>query len=275
VDQDDARRRIATISDIARAAADCILAIVRSGDVGSRAKTSALDLVTRADEESEAMIRTELGRHFPGEAIVGEEYGGAGAADGTMAWAVDPLDGTANFVLGIPHWCVSIGCLQAGRSVAGVIYDPLRDELFAASEDHGAFLNGRRLHRGHTELEVSTWAIGLSEDIAASRRSAWTGNLRPRIGRERAMGSLALDLAWTAAGRFDAFFYECGLNPWDYGAGEILCVEAGAELLRVRSDPPFSAALLALPRPWREVTVDALELSQGAVTLTPAARPAP
>ena len=241
------RRSLA--EDLARTAASKILPHWNDSPVASRTKTSALDLVTDADIDSEVFILGEIKKAFPQDSLVAEETLSSDDMIG-YTWAIDPLDGTSNFVQRIGHWCISIGLLYDGVSVAGAIYDPLLDQLFAAAKGHGATCNGSRLERRAVDLSRSTWAIGLSDTLPRSHLYEWNELIRPKVGRTRAMGSLALDLAWTAAGRFDAFYYDCKLRPWDYGAGEVMCREMGLEVLHLQETPGRDAALVALPVEW-------------------------
>ena len=146
-------------------------------------------------------------------------------------WVVDPLDGTTNFLFGIPHWAVSIGCEDAEGGVAGVVYDPLRDELFSAIRGAGAFLNGAPLApSGATDLGRALIGTGFSylpEERAAA--AALLPRILPRVRDVRRMGAAALDIVWVAAGRLDGF-YESGLAPWDRAAGALIAQEAGARI---------------------------------------------
>jgi myo-inositol-1(or 4)-monophosphatase len=195
-----------------------------------------VDLVTVADRTVETLIRTRLGTAFPEHGIYGEE-GTRERLDGRFRWYVDPLDGTTNFAHGFPHFCVSMGLEertpeltpeQDGTLVAAVIYDPMRDELYTAERGHGAFLNGKPIHVSKAaELGEALVATGFP-----SRKRHETPNIHfyhefsLRSHGVRRAGSAALDLAYVAAGRLDAF-WEFNLNPWDTAAGILLVEEAG------------------------------------------------
>jgi myo-inositol-1(or 4)-monophosphatase len=191
----------------------------------------ALNLVTDADLASEKEIVGILGKRFPGAAILAEEAGEALGASG-FRFIIDPLDGTTNFAHGYPVFAVSIACEFAEEVVAGVVYDPTREELFTAARGRGAFLNGRRLRVSATEelgraLLVTGFPYDLKENL--------TGNLRlfnRFMGASRAVrrdGSAALDLCYVAAGRFDGFWEE-KLGPWDTAAGALVVEEAGGRV---------------------------------------------
>jgi myo-inositol-1(or 4)-monophosphatase len=195
------------------------------------------DLVTEADRRSEALIIARLRTHFPAHAIVAEEGGGQ-ATVSDYCWFVDPLDGTTNFAHGFPVFCITLGLAYRGEVVAGVVYDPTRDELFTAERGSGAYLNDHRLH-------VSRNA-NLSECLVATGFPPFATNHDLNIqfyfrftqlshGIRRA-GSAALDLCSVAAGRFDGF-WELKLNPWDKAAGSLLVTEAGGRITDIRGHP--------------------------------------
>jgi myo-inositol-1(or 4)-monophosphatase len=196
-----------------------------------------VDLVTDADEESERMIAAALLAAFPGFRLAGEE-GATGAAEGEYGWIVDPIDGTTNFAHGYPHFAVSI-CLEfRGTPVVGVIYDPMRDEMFAASEGNGATLNGEPIRvSAVTELLRGLGATGFSYDIDEREHSSalWVA-FNNRMQGLRRDGAAALDAAWVAAGRLDAYF-ERPVNAWDVGAGVVIVREAGGSVSGMRGEP--------------------------------------
>ncbi|MCB9762217.1 MAG: inositol monophosphatase [Alphaproteobacteria bacterium] len=190
----------------------------------------ALDLVTQVDLASEALIRDMLSAEAPGIPIQGEEGGGAEGA--ATRWIVDPLDGTTNFVHGLPHWCVSIALLTDGALALGVVYDPNRDELFEARRGGGAALNGATIRTSSTSsLSGSLVASGFPYD-RRQRIDFYLSFVREMLLRTqgfRRAGAAALDLAWVAAGRLDGF-WEFNLNPWDIAAGALLVREAGGRV---------------------------------------------
>jgi myo-inositol-1(or 4)-monophosphatase len=198
-----------------------------------------VDLVTVADRTSEALIRSRLSEAFPEHGIYGEE-GTRERLEGEFRWYVDPLDGTTNFAHGIPHFCVSLGLEQRpaglkpgqdGTLVAGIIYDPMRDELFTAERGKGAWLNGKPMHVSRTpELAESLVATGFpSRKRHLSPNIHFYQEFTLRSHGVRRAGSAALDLAYIACGRMDAF-WEFILNPWDTAAGILLVEEAGGKV---------------------------------------------
>ena len=187
------------------------------------------DLVSEIDRAAEAAIIDTIMRAYPEHGILGEE-GGAANPDAEFTWVIDPLDGTTNFLNGIPHFCVSIGITKGAALEHGVIVDPLRNEEFSASRGSGAQLNGRRLRVANTaKLDRSILATGIPHGKVASHIDAYADMLRTFHESCRAirrMGSAALDLAYVAAGRTDGFV-QIGLKPWDMAAGAVIVREAG------------------------------------------------
>ena len=195
-----------------------------------------VDLVTEADRASEALIRERLTAAFPGHGIYGEE-GTRDQMESEYRWYVDPLDGTTNFAHGFPVFCVVLGlerraaalaAAEDGELVAGVIYDPLRDEMFVAERGRGAWLNGRGIHVSKTKrLQEALSATGFpSQKRHASPNIHFYQEITLRSHGVRRAGSAALDMAYVACGRLDAF-WEFNLNPWDTSAGYLLVEEAG------------------------------------------------
>lgn len=187
------------------------------------------DFVTAADLRAEQIIHEELARARPGYGFLLEERGRIEGPDKSHCWIVDPLDGTTNFLHGIPHFAISIALEREGQLVAGLVYNPVTDDLFLAEKGKGAFLNDRRLRvAARTRLADAVLATGvpfgeMSWQETFSRELA---AIMPRTAGVRRFGAAALDLAWVAAGRFDGF-WEHGLNPWDVAAGALLVREAG------------------------------------------------
>ncbi|MDB5369993.1 MAG: inositol monophosphatase [Roseomonas sp.] len=198
------------------------------------------DFVTQADIRSEETLRAELGRARPGFAFLGEEGGVTGADDWEWRWVIDPLDGTTNFLHGIPHWCISVGIERrvsetTSEIMAGVIYNPASGELFWAEKGAGAFLNDRRLRvSGRRDMLSAVFATGIPFAMVPRKAefSSILARLMPQVAGVRRMGAAALDLAWTAAGRYDGY-WEMGIKPWDMAAGIIMVKEAGGYV----SDP--------------------------------------
>ena len=187
------------------------------------------DFVSRADRTAEAVIKTALMEARPTYGFLGEEGTQIEGEDPTRRWIVDPLDGTTNFLHGMPHWAVSIALEHKGAIVAGVIYDPVKDECFIAEKGEGAWVNEKRLRvSGRTKMIESCFATGLPfggrSDLPATLKDL--GRLLPACAGVRRWGAASLDLAYVAAGRFDGF-WERRLNAWDMAAGIVLVKEAG------------------------------------------------
>jgi myo-inositol-1(or 4)-monophosphatase len=187
------------------------------------------NFVTAADHRAEAILREELAKARPDYGFLGEEGGPHPGADKTHRWIVDPLDGTTNFLHGIPQFGISIALERDGVIVAGLIYNPANDELFTAERGKGAFLNDQRLRvAARTHLEDAVVACALphrGRGGLAEFRTEFALVQEKVVGLRR-FGAAALDLAWTAAGRLDAF-WERNLSPWDMAAGIVLVREAG------------------------------------------------
>ena len=194
------------------------------------------DFVSQADLRAEATIRDELTRARPGYAFLMEEGGAAGSDNWAWRWVVDPLDGTTNFLHGIPHWAISIGLQKrlpngGAELAAAVVYNPAANELFWAEKGIGAFLNERRLRvSARRDLLQCLFATGIPFAVSPPRArlpfARTLGALMPQVAGIRRFGAAALDLCWVAAGRYDGF-WELGLKPWDCAAGILLVREAG------------------------------------------------
>lgn len=230
----------------ARTAGELLLERFRAGrEPAVASKTTPTDLVSEADLLSERTIRAILRDHRPDDGFLGEEADGEEPGSSGLRWVVDPLDGTINFLFGIPQWCVSIALEDGDGALAGVVYDPSREELFSALRDGPATLNGEPLRpSGCAQLERALVATGLAYD---ARVRAAQGRVLARMAGAvrdlRRFGSAALDLSWTAAGRFDAYF-ERTVKPWDIAAGRLLCEAAGLAVadLPVHPDLPWGIA---------------------------------
>jgi myo-inositol-1(or 4)-monophosphatase len=211
-----------------------------------RSKSTPTDLVSEADVAAEAAIRELLARRRPGDAILGEEGGASG--DGDLRWVIDPLDGTINFLFGVPVFAVSVACEDAGGPLVGVVLDPVRDECFSATRSGPAELNGAPIASSkRTDLSTALVATGFGYDAGVrARQAAVLARLLPRVRDIRRAGAAAVDLAWCACGRYDAF-YERGLKPWDYAAGGLIAARAGLELRRLEADGELPDGLLAAP----------------------------
>jgi myo-inositol-1(or 4)-monophosphatase len=187
------------------------------------------DFVSAADRKAEETIRDELMRARPAYGWLGEESEPEPGRDGMHRWIVDPLDGTSNFLHGLPHWAISIALERKGEITAGVVFDPVKDELFAAEKGSGAYVNNRRL-RVSARREMSEMLFGTGIPWANSphlpRCLRTLAILMPRCAGLRRGGAAALDLAYVAAGRLDGY-WEIGVKPWDVAAGALLVREAG------------------------------------------------
>ncbi len=207
------------------------------------------DFVSQADLRSEATLKDELNKARPGFAFLMEESGMSGGANWAWRWVVDPLDGTSNFLHGIPQWCISIALERrlpdgATEITAGMIYNPVNDEMFWAEKGGGAFLNERRLRvSGRREFKDALFATGIPfAAVSGARRLAFArtlGVLMPQVAGIRRFGAAALDMAWVAAGRFDGY-WELGLKPWDMAAGLLIVREAGGFV----TDPAGAESIL-------------------------------
>jgi myo-inositol-1(or 4)-monophosphatase len=245
----------AELLDLAEAAARTAgeLLVERFGGprAGVRTKTTPTDLVSEADLAAERALRKAIAERRPDDAVLAEE-GGQSGGDG-LRWVVDPLDGTVNFLFGIPQWCVSVACEDETGALIGVVHDPLREETFTAVRGGPATRNRAQVAAsGCTQLATALVATGFAYDAdvrAAQARVA--ARVLPSVRDLRRAGSAALDLAWTACGRYDAF-YERGLQPWDRAAGALLCAAAGLELRELAPLDGLPAGLLVAPPPLAE-----------------------
>jgi myo-inositol-1(or 4)-monophosphatase len=196
------------------------------------------DFVSRADKEAERIIKEDLRSARPSYGWLGEETGEEAGEDPTRRWIVDPLDGTTNYLHGLPHWAVSIALEHKGQAVAGVIYDPVKDEMFYAEKGGGAFVNESRLRvSGRHRLIDSIFATGLPfagrSDLPETLQDL--ARILPTCAGVRRFGAASLDLAYVAAGRYDGF-WERRLKPWDMAAGLIIAKEAGAIVESITPD---------------------------------------
>ncbi len=187
------------------------------------------NFVTAADHKAEEILFTELSRARPGYGFVMEERGEVEGPDKTHRWIVDPLDGTMNFLHGIPHFAISIGLERSGEMVAGVIYNPASNDLYTAEKGKGAFLNDRRL-RVANRRKLADCVVAASLPYGGIARidefAKDIANLSRQCAATRNLAAAAIDLAWVAAGRFDGFCHR-GLSPWDVAAGLLMVREAG------------------------------------------------
>ena len=210
-------------------------------------KSTPTDLVSEADHAAERLIRERLAAARPDDGVLGEEGGDRPGTSG-VHWVVDPLDGTINFLFGIPQWAVSIACEDAHGALVGVVYDPLRDELFSAERDGAAMLDGAPISAStRTDLATALVGTGFGYDAEVRRAQAEVvARLLPHVRDIRRFGSAAVDLAWTACGRLDAY-YEHGLNAWDLAAGRLICERAGLEVRDLEPVGPSAPGVLVAP----------------------------
>jgi myo-inositol-1(or 4)-monophosphatase len=206
------------------------------------------NFVSTADTRAEKLIRQELARARPGYGFLMEESGASAGSDPEHRWIVDPLDGTTNFLHGLPHFCISIALERAGEIVAGVVFDPIMDEQFWAEKGQGAYLNDRRL-RVSSRRQLNNALIATGTPYVESDRPKYLRQFDRMMGGVadiRRLGAAALDLAYVAAGRFDGY-WEYGLSPWDLAAGVLLVREAGGYVSEPASqgDPLASGNILA------------------------------
>ncbi|MEQ9813657.1 MAG: inositol monophosphatase family protein [Azospirillaceae bacterium] len=207
------------------------------------------DFVSQADINAEKTLTIELTKARPAFGLLMEESGASAGEDPDRRWIVDPLDGTTNYLHGIPHWAISIAAETRGEITAGVIFNPVADELFWAEKGQGAYLNERRLRvSGRRLLKEAVLATGIPFHgrPGHERTLAELARITPQVAGIRRFGAAALDLAWVAAGRFDGF-WESGLNPWDVAAGALLVQEAGGFVTEINGghNPVDGGSVLA------------------------------
>ena len=205
------------------------------------------DFVSAADRRAEQILRRELGRARPTFGFLLEESGVIPGEDREHRWVVDPLDGTSNFLHGLPHFAISIALERRGELIAGVVYDPIKDELFCAEKGAGAYLNDRRLRvSGRSDLTTCLIGTGIPVLNWPGREQGFSGQLERLSGEVagvRRLGTASLDLAYVAAGRLDGF-WEFGLKPWDVAAGIVLVREAGGLVGRLEGEGDVAGGTL-------------------------------
>jgi myo-inositol-1(or 4)-monophosphatase len=237
---------LAVAVEAARAAAAVLVERYEAagGPTDLATKSTPTDLVSAADLEAERAIREVLARRRPDDGVLGEEEGGDVEGTSGLRWVVDPLDGTVNYLFGLPQWCVSVAC--EGR--AGAILDPVRDELFEVVAGRSATHDGRPVRASERDdLATALVATGFAYDAGVRERQAEVvARVLPCVADIRRMGSAALDLAWTAAGRYDAF-YERGVSAWDVAAGTMLCATAGLEVRELDARDGLPSGVLVAP----------------------------
>ena len=220
----------------------------RPTELHAEAKTTPTDAVTDMDRAAERLILERLHSRRPDDRVVGEETGQHGGDDDADAvtWLVDPLDGTVNYLYGLPQFAVSIAAQRRGNALAGVVYDVTRGDIYAATAGGGATCNGRPIQcSSQTDLAVSLVATGFAYAADTRRtQAAVLATVLPAVRDIRRLGSAALDLCMVAMGRVDAYF-EAGMNPWDWAAGALIATEAGAQVGGLNGRGPGSWTTLA------------------------------
>ena len=231
--------------NVARAAGELAQSMAVEARRAPSTKSTDTDLVTMADRAAEELIATELLASRPDDGIQGEE-GTLRPRRSAVDWHIDPIDGTTNYVYGIPAYSISIAAAVDDEVVAGVVYDPTADELYRATVGHGSSCNGARL-ACRSAADLATALIGTGFGYRPERRrdqGRVLGQLLPAIRDIRRFGSAALDLCAVAAGRLDGY-YERGLNRWDMAAGVLIAAEAGATVGNLRGGEPDEGFVLA------------------------------
>lgn len=252
---------------LARSAGRTVVAMRAEAVRTATTKSSETDPVTEADRQAEHIITTGILDARPDDAIIGEEGASIEGASG-VAWYVDPIDGTANYMYGIPIYAVSIAAEVDGEIAVGVVYNPESDELFTATRRGGAFRNGQSIGVT-TDVPLDKALVGTGFGYRPEDRAvdgAVIAQLLPQIRDLRRLGSAALDLCAVAMGRFDAYF-ETGLHVWDYAAGWLIVEEAGGHCRDLTGGPPDPELMIAAHAPLANDLAGALKLSQEAASV--------
>jgi myo-inositol-1(or 4)-monophosphatase len=220
----------------ARQGGNVLLRNINKLDALNVVEKGRLDYASEVDADAEKAVIKELKRAYPDYSVLGEESGGQAGKNGRYTWVIDPLDGTSNYLRGFPHYCVSIALVDNGEPTDAVIFDPLRNELFTASRGSGAQLNERRIRvTDRKDLSGATIGTGFAprERARAGAQLECVRELLVQAEDVRRTGSAALDLAYVACGRSDAYF-EAGVKAWDIAAGVLLVREAGGKVCDYR-----------------------------------------
>jgi myo-inositol-1(or 4)-monophosphatase len=239
--------------EAARAAAEVLRARFGHAQHDIHTKSSPTDLVSDADVTAEAAVREVILARRPGDSMLAEEGGAtdgdsSASAAGAVRWIVDPLDGTVNFLFGIPVFAVSVACEDASGTVVGVVLDPLRNECFSAGRSRPAMLNGTVIHASERgDLATAMVATGFAYDAAIrARQAAVLARVLPRVRDIRRAGAAALDLSWSAYGRYDAY-YERGLHAWDLAAGALIAQRAGLSVRPLEASAEDPSGVVVAP----------------------------
>lgn len=232
----------------ARAAGDLLLERFGGPAQGVATKSTPTDLVSDADRDSETLLIDLIARDRPDDGVLSEEGAGGESTSG-LRWVIDPLDGTVNYLFGIPQWCVSIAVEDDEGWLAGAVFDPNRDEMFSATRGGSAHLNDERISVSERDdLATALIGTGFSYDVRIREVQAQVAaRVLTRVRDIRRAGSAALDLAWVACGRLDGM-YEADMNAWDRAAGELLITEAGGVTSPLAPPPGDSQGLVAAGR---------------------------
>ena len=226
MDQNDLGLRYRFAQGVVREAGQVALDRYRRREDLTIERKGRQDFVSQADKECEEFVAGALLQAFPDDAVLGEE-GGAQNEGGAATWIIDPIDGTSNFIAGIPIWCVSLGLVIGGKSVLGIIYNPVTDELYTAREGAGAFLNGRRIRVSNArKLDEARMGLGFSYRRPVQDHVRAVAACLEASCEYTRFGSGALGMAFAADGRLDGY-YEAHINAWDIAAGLVLVTEAG------------------------------------------------
>jgi myo-inositol-1(or 4)-monophosphatase len=232
---------------VAREAGALLHEAFRGPELRISSKSTPTDLVSEADHAAEHLIRERIAAARPDDGVLGEE-GGDHAGTSGIRWVVDPLDGTINFLFGIPQWAVSIAAEDEHGVLVGVVYDPERNELFAAERGGAATLDGHPITAStKADMAMALVGTGFGYDAEVRRAQAEVAaRMLPQVRDLRRFGAAAIDLAWTACGRLDAY-YEHGLNAWDLAAGGLICECAGLEVRPLKPIGPSNPGVLVAP----------------------------
>jgi len=249
---------LAVAVEVARAAADLARDLREQGVTGVATKSTATDVVTAADKATEQYVIDTLHERRPGESVLGEESGESAGA-GAVRWILDPIDGTVNYLYGLPQYAVSLAASVHGVIVAGVVINAATGEEWTATRGGGAYRAGRRLG-GSDVTELSQTLLATGFGYAATRRAHQAqvlARVLPLVRDIRRFGAAALDLCFAAEGRVDAYF-EKGLNLWDHAAGGLIAAEAGLLVTGLAGAPPGPDLVLAAPPAIHGALHDAL-----------------
>lgn len=247
----EAEKLLELAVEVARRAGATALRMRADGVSGVTTKSTATDVVTAADKAVERQVIADLRAARPQDAVLGEEYGAASATapgGGAVRWILDPIDGTVNYLYGLPQYAVSLAAEVDGVVVAGVVHNPATGYEWTAVLGGGAYRDGRRLHGSSaTDLSQSLVATGFGYDARRrAHQAAVVAELLPRVRDIRRFGAASIDLCLTAEGLVDAYF-EKGLNPWDRAAGGLVATEAGLLVTGLAGAEPGPELVLAAP----------------------------